>query len=244
MFMPSVFDRSCLLGIFAKRPLPGEAKTRLAQATSPEWAQRVAVALLEDTLDRFRFFPVERAIAFTPGAAGEYFANLSQADYECFPQCDGDLGNRLRFFFDTAHDLGFARVVAIGTDSPTLPAGIVERAFRELSDHDVVLGPALDGGYYLIGINRRHHAPRDEVDTITRRVMSTIFDDIPWSTSGVLTETIARVEKASLRLALLPPWYDIDTADDWAMLCEHIRSMRQAGIDPEVPRLETLLNNA
>src|SRR6266852_1374278 len=140
-----------LLGVFAKQPTAGKAKTRLAQPTSAEWARRVATALLEDTLDRFGAVAGNRAIVFAPAEAAAFFAELSKERFELIPQAVGDLGERLRHFFTATRQRGFANVVAVGADSPTLPTEYIEQAFRLLATHDVVIGPAFDGGYYLIG---------------------------------------------------------------------------------------------
>ena len=215
-----------LLAIFAKQPIAGTVKTRLAQATSDDWAQRVAQAFLGDSLDRFSRIDASRAIAFAPAGAAENFATLAQGRYDLIPQSAGDLGQRLHTFFVQARQQGYLRIVALGADSPTLPIAHVEQAFQLLDTSDVVIGPALDGGYYLIGCGTR------DVN---------LFTDIPWSTPSVLATTVRRIEKVSARLALLPPWYDVDTADDWAMLRGYVLSMRQAGIDPGVPRVERLI---
>jgi glycosyltransferase A (GT-A) superfamily protein (DUF2064 family) len=116
-------------------------------------------------------------------------------------------------------------VAAIGTDSPTLPRQHVEDAFKALDRADVVLGPAADGGYYLIGCRR----------------LPPIFTGIAWSSATALADTIARLDDPSWQLALLPPWYDVDTPDGWAMLHGHVAALRRAGIDPEVPDTEALL---
>jgi len=214
------------LGIFAKQPIRGQAKTRLAHATSPEWAERVAIALLGDTLDRFRELDAHRAIVYAPASGGDYFSQLANGRFETLPQGEGDLGERLRVFFQHSRGRGHTRVVTIGADSPTLPIAYVAQAFDVLSSNDVVLGPACDGGYYLVGMSS---------DCLS------IFDDIPWSTSRVLETTILRIRQASARLALLPPWYDVDTVDDWNLLRGHVLAMRQSGLDPGVPRLEQLI---
>ena len=151
---------------------------------------------------------------------------LDQGRYDLIPQCDGDLGHRLHHFFANARRHGYSRIIAVGADSPTLPIDYVEHAFTALEAHDVVIGPAQDGGYYLIGGSLQELA---------------IFDDIPWSSTRVLEVTIECVQKASARLALLPPWYDVDTAADWAMLCDDVRARRLAGLDPGVPRAEQLM---
>ncbi len=116
-------------------------------------------------------------------------------------------------------------MVVVGADSPTLPPEYIHRAFSLLDEADVVLGPAWDGGFYLLGC--RHRVPP-------------IFDGISWGTERVLAQTVAALAGPEWRLALLPPWYDLDTPADWSMLCGHIAAMRRAGTDPGVPRIEAL----
>jgi rSAM/selenodomain-associated transferase 1 len=224
---PSTNSQGRILGIFAKQPLAGQAKTRLAQATSPDWAQRVAQALLEDSLDRFSGIQASRAIVYAPATGTTFFSQLAQGRYDLIPQCDGDLGQRLHHFFAGARRHGYSRIIAVGADSPTVPIDYVEHAFAALDANNVVIGPAHDGGYYLIGGGLQDLA---------------MFDDIPWSSARVLEVTIERLHKASVRLALLPPWYDVDTAADWAMLCADVRAKRLAGLDPGVPRVEQLMH--
>jgi rSAM/selenodomain-associated transferase 1 len=216
-----------ILGVFAKQPVADQVKTRLAQATSPEWAARVAQAFLEDSLDRFNQVQASRAIVYAPDSANTYFSQLAQGRYSLTPQCDGDLGQRLNHFFADARRRGYSRIIAVGADSPTLPVTNIEQAFQLLETHDAVIGPTTDGGYYLIGCGSAS--------------LATIFKDIPWSTSRVLEMTVQRLRESSARTALLPPWYDVDTVDDWAMLRGHVLAMRQAGIDPGVPRVEQLI---
>ncbi|MSU76735.1 MAG: glycosyltransferase [Gemmataceae bacterium] len=215
-----------MLGIFAKQPIVGTVKTRLAEGTSAEWACRVAEALLVDTLDRFTQVDVHRAVVFAPLSATTFFTSLCGIRYELIAQSGGDLGERLQHFFTLSRQRGHSRIVAIGSDSPTLPMEYVRSAFDLLADHDVVLGPAFDGGYYLIGCNH-HDLP--------------IFTNIAWSTSRVLEQTVERVRAASARLALLPPWYDVDTYDDWRMLRGHVRAMRASGVEPGVANIERLI---
>jgi glycosyltransferase A (GT-A) superfamily protein (DUF2064 family) len=91
---------------------------------------------------------------------------------------------------------------------------------------DVVLGPATDGGYYLVGCGSTR-AP--------------LFEGIDWGTGRVLAQTVAALADPRWRLAVLPPWYDVDTPDDWAFLCGHLAALRRAGIDPGVPFTEALI---
>jgi hypothetical protein len=214
-----------VLSLFAKQPRPGQVKTRLAAASSPQWAAQVAEAFLHDLLDRLARVDAHRVLVFAPPDAETYFAQLAGDRFALAPQVDGHLGQRLSAFFHEQLRGGAEAVVALGMDSPTIPLEHVEQAFRDLERADVVLGPAVDGGYYLVGCARR---------------LPPIFEDIAWGTSRVLAETIARLQDPAWRLALLPPWYDVDTLDDWWMLQGHLAALRRAGIDPRVPHTEQL----
>jgi hypothetical protein len=214
-----------VLGLFAKWPAPGAAKTRLCAGRGPEWGARVARAFLLDTVERLAGVGDRRVLAFAPPAAEADFAALVRGRFTLAPQADGDLGRRLACFAAEQIAAGAGSLVLVGADSPTLPVEYVERAFAELGLADVVLGPATDGGYYLIGCGRR---------------VPPVFDGIAWGTSRALADTVARLAGPSWRLALLPPWYDVDTPDDWAMLCGHLAALRRAGTDPGAPHTEAL----
>lgn len=209
-----------VLGIFAKYPTPGAVKTRLGG--SPEHGAAVARAFLLDVLDRTIVIDAERVVVFAPAEAREEMAHLVGPEIGLVPQTTGDLGERLERFIADRLDGGADRVVVIGTDSPTLPPEFIARALDDLAHADLVLGPATDGGYYLVGCRRR----------------LPIFAGIAWSRETVLAETIARLNDPRWRLSLLPPWYDVDTPEDWAMMRGHMRAMRRAGIDPGVRRTE------
>ena len=213
-----------VLGIFAKFPAPGTVKTRLGG--SPEHGAAVARAFLLDVLERTESVDAERVVVFAPADAREEMARLVGPGISLVPQTAGGLGERLERFIGDRLDAGADRVVVIGTDSPTLPAALLARAFEELAHADLILGPATDGGYYLVGC----------------RCRLPIFDGIAWSRDTVLAETVARLTDPRWSLSLLPPWYDVDTAEDWAMLRGHVRAMRRAGIDPGVRRTEAILD--
>src|ERR1019366_1558086 len=103
-----------VLGIFAKQPIASQAKTRLAQATSADWAQRVAQAFLEDSLNRLSLLPVQRVIVYAPSEASEFFQFLANGRFELLRQSDGDLGQRLRSFFAEYRRHCYARIVVVG----------------------------------------------------------------------------------------------------------------------------------
>jgi rSAM/selenodomain-associated transferase 1 len=223
MSLPPVARR--VLGLFAREPRPGRVKSRLAADTSPEWAARVAAAFLGDLVERLMAVDARRVLAFTPTEAAPYFAGLANGRFLLRAQCEGDLGQRLADFCAGQFAEGAERVVVVGSDSPTLPAEYVRLAFEELDRADVVLGPAADGGYYLLGCARR---------------LPPLFDGVAWGSARVLLDTVARLADPAWKLALLPPWYDVDTLDDWRALCGHLAALRRAGLDPAVPRTEAL----
>jgi rSAM/selenodomain-associated transferase 1 len=216
-----------VLGLFAKWPEPGAVKTRLT--TDPHFGAAVARAFLLDTVNRLRAVDARRVLVFAPAGAAADFAALVPAGFRHTPQPEGDLGRRLARFLETQFNDGAAAVVAIGADSPTLPVSYIEQAFHELERADVVLGPATDGGYYLIGCAGR---------------VPPVFTDIPWGGSRVLAETVARLGDTKLRLSVLPPWYDVDTPEGWDMLRGHVAALHRAGHDPGVPHTEALLRKS
>jgi rSAM/selenodomain-associated transferase 1 len=210
-----------VLGVFAKWPEPGRVKTRLG--LPPDQAAAVAFAFLRDTLDRFAHPPRTRRLVLTSPPSTD-FASLLPPGWDQEPQADGDLGARLATFFHK-HLPGDSSVIALGTDSPTLPIEYVETAFALLEQPGVVLGPATDGGYYLVGV---------------RGDLPPLFAGIDWSTPRVLEQTIATLGAGTCRLSLLPPWYDVDTPTDWQLLRGHLAALRRAGLDPHCPRTEQL----
>jgi rSAM/selenodomain-associated transferase 1 len=215
-----------VFGLFAKQPMPGQVKTRLAAESSPAWACQVAEAFLGDCLDRFAGINAERFLAMGSGGAEAYFAAAAAGRYQLVSQGQGDLGERMARFMSAELARGAEAIVILGSDSPTVPVARVEQAFLELERRDVVIGPATDGGYYLLGCARR---------------LPPIFDGISWSSPAVLAQTVDRLQAAGCPMALLPPWYDVDTLADWQMLAGHVAALRLVGIDPGVPRTEQLL---
>jgi rSAM/selenodomain-associated transferase 1 len=215
-----------VLGIFAKAPLAGEAKTRLAGETSPAFAAELAEAMLLDTLARCRRVPVRRVLVFTPEASRAWFEEAAGPDYEMSLQGAGDLGARLGAFFAAQFRRGSRAVVVIGCDSPDVPVAWIREAFEKLDSTDVVIGPAGDGGYYLIGVNR---------------LFPEIFQLDDWGGATVLQSTRQRVCEAQRSLALLPTWQDVDTLADVLLLSERLKEARRRGIDPVTPRTERTL---
>lgn len=190
-------DENWALAIFAKAPIPGQIKTRLVPPLTPECAARLHGAFVGDILDRTAALGWTRYLACAPDLTDPFLrACARESGALPISQGEGDLGARLSRVIGELlqrHD----GVIVIGADSPSLPVGYIEKARTHLAAAEVVLGPAEDGGYYLIGLQRVHPA---------------LFEGIPWGTSEVVSATAAKV--GTSRLALLPLWYDVDRPSD------------------------------
>jgi rSAM/selenodomain-associated transferase 1 len=199
-----------VLGVLAKFWQPGRVKTRLARSIGPEAAARMYHVALTTTLARLSQLAGRRTLVFTPEQHRNDFAALgpvATGAWSLRPQVTGDLGERMAGFFAEAFGQGADHVVLLGSDSPTVPLTYIRRAFELLRDHDVVLGPSRDGGYYLVG----QSSPQGDM-----------FAHIDWSTAQVWPQTLARLDSLDVSLAALPEWYDIDTIDDLRQLASEI----------------------
>jgi len=187
--------------VFLKYPIPGEVKTRLADAIGDEAACRVYRACVELTLARLGAWRAEATLCVDPPDALERTrAWVGQGvGWALRPQSGGTLGERLAEATAHAFAQGAQRVVVVGTDSPWLTARDVDTACEALAHAELVLGPAEDGGYYLIGLSRPTPA---------------LFEGIAWSTAAVYQETIAKARALGWRVRVLPLGYDVDRLED------------------------------
>ena len=204
--------------IMAKAPRAGEVKTRLCPPLSLADAAELYRRFLLDKIDQVRSLGTAGlAIAYTPAEARAFFEEVAPG-FVLLPQRGADLGDRLANSLGALLGRGYRGALAIDSDTPTLPLGFLQQALDLVTtpEIDVVLGPTEDGGYYLIGLRTVHRE---------------LFRAMAWSTSQVLPETIRRADAKGLRVACLPPWYDIDTPDDLARL-----RMALAASDGDVPR--------
>jgi rSAM/selenodomain-associated transferase 1 len=199
--------------VLAKWPRPGQAKRRLARDIGSTRATALARAFLSDTLALSARSAADRlVIAYAPALARARFAGVAP-DALLVAQPRGSFGTRLE------HALGFGlararSALVIGTDSPTLPERLIERGFAALADADCVIGPAEDGGYYLIGASRA--------------LPSELFHRMPWSTADVFDETLRRARDAGLRVAVLPLWYDLDDDAGLRRIAQDRAGLRRA----------------
>jgi rSAM/selenodomain-associated transferase 1 len=193
--------------IFTRYPLPGQSKTRLIPALGAAAAARLQRRMTEQTLTVAQTCGVDIEVWFTGGTELQLQAWLgTEPSYR--PQPSGDLGQRMQSAFEHTFLHGTSQVVIIGTDCPHLSADLLQRAFTQLQSHDLVLGEAADGGYYLIGL--RHPIPQ-------------LFEQIPWSTHRVLTATLDMAHSLNLAVHLLPCLSDIDRPEDLAHLPAHLQ---------------------
>ena len=221
----------CLI-VFAKNPVPNQVKTRLIPTLSPEQAAALYTAFLTDWCEALaKLSDVDLVIAHTPANAQSDLQALIGDDAIYIPQVGIDLGERLISATQWAAEHGYTKILLVGSDSPTLPVSYISEALTLLNSRDTVIGPSTDGGYYLIGFSAA------ALTTTVPRV----FEGIAWSTAEVFQQTVGRIHSAEATLGLLPPWYDIDTAEDLAFLRAHIAAMRLAGDTVQAVRTESVL---
>lgn len=186
--------------VFARAPILGQVKTRLASETGQARALEIYRALTEHVLAAVQRVGARVIVAYTPADAGPVMRAWLGASVTHEPQADGDLGTRMAAAFASRVADGAERVVIVGTDCPTMTRETITAALTALDDADVAFGPALDGGYYLIAARALH---------------DTLFRDVPWSSASTLDVSLARARDAGLRVTLLTPMRDIDTIEDW-----------------------------
>lgn len=214
------------LVIFARHPHRGRVKSRLVPPLTPDQALALHVASLQST--------AALAASLSPQVELRLYLTSNSLDaarrttrklrlprrLRARVQGGGDLGARLARAFNKLGAEGYDRVVVIGSDSPTLPRRRLQSAFAALDRAEAVLGPARDGGYYLIGLR------------LPRRRLSRLFRGIAWGTPRAFRQTQARLQAGRRRLHLLPPGDDVDTAADLSRLRRSLRHSRGAHLRP------------
>jgi hypothetical protein len=184
--------------LFLKYPERGAVKTRLASSLGDDLTYELYLCFLRDISVMTRQIKAETIIVYS-GPEGVLFPDFP--GIRCIRQRGKNIGQRMHKAFADVFAQGYERCMLIGSDSPDLPATLVNDAFDKLNLADVVIGPSADGGYYLIGCKRQGLCP-------------SIFNGIKWSTAGVFTETIKRLDKAEFKYFQLQQWADIDEFED------------------------------
>jgi uncharacterized protein len=206
------------LVLYARAPQAGAVKTRLTPWLDREEAVALHLALLEDSLGLLRCAAattgalpcLAMSAAWEPDEKSGSVSLMRAAEgLVRIPQTGGDLGERLLNTFRELLGRGHTRIVVFGSDSPTLPPSYLEEALARLVEIDIVLGPAEDGGYYLIG---------------ARKVFPGMLAGVSWGTPRTLEETLLAIERAGARTALLPRWYDVDVPADLRRVRDDLRT--------------------
>ncbi len=192
-------EEAAMVVVFAKAPEPGRVKTRLAADLGEDEAVRIYRRMGRQVVDQLRGGPFRLRVCHTPPhAEAEVRRWLGEEGLEFTPQASGDLGRRMHRALEEALS-EVPRACVVGTDAPGMDQALVRQALARLADHDVVFGPACDGGYYLVGLRR----PAPE-----------LFRDIPWSTDQVLDRSLEAAGRAGLSVATLPMLSDVDRVED------------------------------
>jgi uncharacterized protein len=186
-----------VLIIFYRNPILGKVKTRLAYTIGDGNALAVYLKLVEHTRSITTSLAVDVALYYSEYIDTE--DNWSQQFYRKERQIEGNLGQRMQHAFESEFSNGYDNVCIIGTDCLELSRREIDDAFGELSSHDVVIGPAKDGGYYLLGMKNMNTA---------------FFSEKKWGSDSVLIDTIEDCKTSGLTCGLLPTLSDIDTIDD------------------------------
>ena len=199
--------------IFAKYPAAGQVMTRLCPPLTPDAAAAVQRSCIRLICERaFRDWPTRPVLCASPDDREMGFREIVGPFLPIVKQGEGDLGQRLlRGARRVLNDDGQERVLMIGSDSPTIPAERFREAGARLGSSDAVIGPAHDGGFYLIGL---------------RKTTPGMFDGVEWGTEHAAAQTIERLRGAGMTVAELEPWYDIDRPDD---LHRALHDLRTAG---------------
>jgi rSAM/selenodomain-associated transferase 1 len=198
------------LAVAAKAPQRGAVKTRLHQVLSADDATELYCCFLQDTVALMRRVPsADLFISYTPEGSEGLFRPLICDGEHLILQRGENFGERLFYTLEDLFDRGYEAAMVMDADSPTLPSSYVARGFEMLArpGDRVVLGPAADGGYYLIGVKRPHRQ---------------LFERINWSSETVLEETLDRAREIDLEACLLPEWFDVDDVVSFRRLCNDV----------------------
>lgn len=184
--------------IFARNPVRGKVKTRLAATMGDDKALSIYQSLLEYTVQITQQLPCDRYVFYADGISNNDV--WSNDLYLKKNQEGNDLGQRMLHAFDTLFQQGYQKIIIIGTDCFELSSTILLDAFTALDEKEVVIGPSEDGGYYLLGI---------------RQFFPFLFEEKAWSTNTVYSSTVQQLAIQNIRYDTLPILNDIDTEDDW-----------------------------
>ena len=184
--------------IFVRNPELGKVKTRLAATVGDEQALDIYCQLLNHTMEQASEIAADKFVYYHQQIKADDIWNLD--DFYKKLQTGEGLGDKMKAAFDEIFKLGYKKIMVIGSDCLQLKSAIINAGFGLLDEHDTVIGPATDGGYYLLGMKKNY---------------GFLFDDKPWSTESVFDETMKDMRQHNLSTGLLPVLTDVDTKADW-----------------------------
>ena len=187
--------------LFVKYPKNGGVKTRLAKSIGDAAAVSLYKCFVEDILSSLQGLNAHIWICYYPESAKDDMAVWLGSSYFYLLQKGGNLGKRMQHCFKSSFDKGFEKTIVLASDIPEISENIINNAFKSLEYKDAVIGPSYDGGYYLLGFNKKSYNTE-------------IFDDISWGTNFVYEETLGKIESYKLRYSVLDKINDMDTIDD------------------------------
>jgi len=186
-----------LLMVFTKNPELGKCKTRLASTIGDEAALKVYKQLLDHTVDFSSKVNAEKYVYYSKDIQSN--DRWNESIFKKRTQAEGNLGVKMATAFKENFDQGFEKIVIIGSDCAEIDENDIEHAFQALDESEVVIGPAIDGGYYLLGM---------------RTFIPSLFQDKSWSTPDLINETISTLKKQQISFSLLKEKSDIDYEED------------------------------
>jgi rSAM/selenodomain-associated transferase 1 len=197
----------------AKKPIPNKVKTRLIPTLSPTTAAKLYHNFLLDKIEQVnKITDAKPVIAYSPPSSKIFFKKIIPKGFTLIEQIGENLGERLSNISNMLFHQGFSKIILMDSDTPNLPSEYLYQAIKYLNQVDIVLGPCVDGGYYLIG--SRYYFPD-------------IFREIPWSTSKVIQATINKIILLGATFRYLDKWYDVDTIKDLIRLKHDLTSSNQ-----------------
>jgi uncharacterized protein len=196
---------NCAIVIMAKYPEAGKVKTRLQPFFTECESAELAKCFLQDTVNKALCVTKNVIIAYSPSYKQDEFSTLLSGNVTFIAQNGVDLGDRMLNAFQCAFKQNFNSVLMIGTDSPSFPTEFLEQSFKVLKENDAVIGETIDGGFYLIGLNKLY---------------TEIFNAVEWSSSKTFLQTKSNFKKLEISFSELPVFFDVDVPQDLKRLQE------------------------
>jgi len=220
---------STLFGLLARNPTPGKVKPGLAEVLGAPTAAKIYRSFIMDLCERFSRLSVQsRVLAYAPRGTRKAVSLLASRHWRLVQQQGAARGQVLANLFEQAFRPGYRRVVFLTTDCPTVPDGFVIEAFDRLLVADLVIGPTIEGGVYLVGLSLE----RPE-----------LFLGFDWNGGGVFDALVDRAEAFGLILGLVPHWYEAEDAGGLARLSSHLRALSLVGSETLPKRTQGLLQH-